>query len=152
MAGRFLTIPLVSTALATAKQDIFAAKAGAANGIILHWIHLDSTNTTPAPLYMTLQRATTITLGSGGTVITPAPLDVSNGFSVTGTYHVDDTTPSASTFTALKPFIWDTVLPFDYLPAPEHRVQVAGGEGFALTNLATIVAATVAGFTIVEEC
>jgi hypothetical protein len=154
MAGRLLTIPIPSVAIGTAVQDIFSSKAGAAIGLILHAIHLDSTNAAAGPLYIRLKNASaTITLGSGGTVITPPPTDKSNAFSVTGVYHINDTTQATTSgaFVNLEYFIWDTVLPFDYLPPPEHRLEVAGAQGFFLDLPAVIVAATIAGYVIIEE-
>ena len=138
----------------SAVQDIFSLLAGTANGIKLHQIHLDSTNISPAPLRMVLNRLTaTASLGSGGSSPTITPNDY-NDIAVKSTAHANDTTPAStsggSTF-LMCAFQWDTVLPFDWLPAPEDRPACINGQLFTLKIPATPTSLTVSGYIVWSE-
>lgn len=144
------TYPIENVSIGTAVQDIFSIKSGTGSPVEIHHIHLESTNSAAAALRMRLRRCSAITLGSGGTA---ASLSASYGTDDAGpapaaTLHINDTSQATGgTFTTLEGFNWDTVLPFDYLPAPEDREKCkAGGEGFVLDLPATITATTVSGF------
>jgi hypothetical protein len=147
-------VPIDAVAIGTAVQDIFSLKSSATNGIIIHWIHLDSTNSAAAALRLRLKRGTaTITQGSGGSVITPPPLDINETLAAGTVAHINDTSQATTNgaFTALFNFNWDTVLPFDFLPPPEDRPQCTISQGFFLDLPAVIVAATISGFMVFEE-
>lgn len=150
--GRIYYVPIENVAIGTAVQDIFALKCGA-GGLILHWVHLESTNTAAAALRMRLKRGTaTVTLGSGGSLITPIAASF-NAAAAGGTSHINDTTQATTSgaFTTIAAFNWDLVLPFDYLPAPEDRIDCILNQGLVLDLATTIVAATISGFAVFEE-
>jgi len=150
--GRIYKIPMDAASVGTAVQDIFAIKCGA-GGLILHHIHLDSSNTAAAPMRLRLKRATaTITLGSGGSSVTPVTANF-NDAAAAATAHINDTTQATTSgaFTTLVGFNWDTVLPFDYLPPPENRDSIILNQGLVLDLPATIAAATVSGYLVLEE-
>jgi len=154
MLGKIYVVPIDNVSIGTAVQDIFSLKSTAGNGIIIHWIHLESTNVSAAPLRMRLKRGTaTVTQGSGGSAPTPAPLSGLNTIAALSTAHINDTSQATTSgaFTTLFNFNWDTVLPFDFLPPPENRPDCGVSQGWILDLPATIVAVTVSGFLVFEE-
>lgn len=141
-----------NVSIGTAVQDLFAVKAGASASVVLHWIHLDSTNTAAAAMRLRLRRATaTVTLGTG-TSYTPNALDERDA-ACTATAKTNVTTQSTTSgsFVDIGFFQWDTVLPFDYLPTPEDRPRCKASGGIVLDLPATITAATCSGFLVFEE-
>lgn len=151
--GRVYTVPIDNVAIGTAVQDIFAVKCGAGVGVVLHAIHLDSTNTSAAACRMRLKRGTaTVTLGSGGSSVTPAPASFNDAAAVS-TARINDTSQATTSgaFTTILGFNWDTVLPFDYFPAPEHRESCILNQGFVFDLPSTITVVTVSGYLVFEE-
>jgi hypothetical protein len=151
--GRVYKLPIDAVAIGTAVQDIFAVKCGAGVGVILHAIHLDSINTAAAPCRMRLKRGTaTVTLGSGGSSVTPVPAGI-NDSAAASTAHINDTSQASTSgaFTTIMGFNWDTVLPFDYLPPPEHRESCILNQGFVFDLPAVITAVTISGYLVFEE-
>lgn len=154
MGDRTYIVPIDAVSVGTAVQDIFSLLAGSSNGIELHHIHMDSSNTSAAPMRLRLKRGTaTVTIGSGGTNKTPAPLDINDTLAAGSTAHINDTSQATTTgaFTTLAGFNWDTVLPFDYLPAPEDRPRCTVSQALILDLPATITAATVSGYIVWKE-
>lgn len=149
MSAIVYTVPIENVAIGTAVQDIFSLLAGSAGGIEIHHIHLESTNTAAASLRMRLKRGTaTVSQGSGGTAPTPAVVRDGDAASTITTAHINDTTQATTTgaFTTLLGFNWDTVLPFDHLPAPEDRESCSATHCLILDLPATITAVTVSGY------
>lgn len=156
MGQRVYTVPIIGGTVGTAVQDIFSLLAGSANGIELHHIHLEAGGvTSPAEISMRLKRGTaTITQGSGGSAVTPAPTDVNDTKAAGTTAHINDTTQATTSgaFTALLGFNWNVLMPFDYLPAPEDRETCTVSQALILDLPATIGAATtVSGFIKFRE-
>jgi len=152
--SRTYITPIENVSIGTAVQDIFSLLAGSANGVRIHWIHLESTNTSAAALRMRLKRGTaTVSQGSGGTNVTPAPVDYNDTLAAAAVSHINDTSQATTTgaFTTLAGFQWDTVLPFDFLPAPEDRPACKASQALILDLPATITAATVSGFIVWDE-
>lgn len=150
--GRIYKIPIASATIGTAVQDIFSVK-GALGGLKLHEIHLGSSNVAAAVLRVRLRRASaTITLGSGGSAGTLPPVDP-NDAAATATARLNDTTQATTSgaFTTIWETYWDTVLPFDYLPVPEHREMCVLNGGFVFDLPATVTAVVSAGRVVVEE-
>lgn len=154
MAGRVYIAFFDNVSIGTAVQDIFSLKAGASNGILIHQIHLESTNTAAAALRMRLKRGTaTVTQGSGGSNPTPAPVNDGDTKAAGTVSHCNDTTQATTSgaFTTLAAFQWDTVLPWDHLPAPEDREGCLVSEALILDLPATVTAVTVSGYIKWEE-
>ncbi len=152
--SRVYVTPIVGVSIGTAVQDIFALKSGASNGIRIHWIHLECSNTADSPIPMRLKRGTaTVTLGSGGTNVTPAPVDVNDTLASGSTTHINDTSQATTSgaFTNLAGFQWDTVLPWDFLPAPEDRPTCTVSQALILDLPTTITAQTISGFIMWDE-
>lgn len=152
--GRKYRVPIDNVTIGTAVQDIFAVKCGAGVAVVLHAIHLDSVNTVAVPCRMRLKRgASTVTLGSGGSVVTP--VTGPNDSAAASTAHINDTAQATTSggFTTVAGFNWDTVLPFDFLPTPEQR-EIATcivDQGLIFDLPATITAVTVSGYMDFEE-
>jgi hypothetical protein len=68
----------------------------------------------------------TVTVGSGGSSFTPTPKSV-NDAAAGFTGRINDTTKASSSGTALNRHSdgWNSRVPYEYLPPPEHRDLVA---------------------------
>lgn len=151
--SRVYTVPIENVSIGTAVQDIFSLLADSSGGLELHHLHLESNDTAAATLRMRLKRGSvTVTQGSGGSAPTPVPLDPNDTASVV-TAHINDTSQATTTgaFTTLAGFLWDLVLPFDHLPAPEDREKCAKSQILILDLPATITAVTVSGYAKFAE-
>lgn len=137
-----------------AVQDIFSAKAGAANGIEIHQIDLTAGGVTaPAEIRLRLKRlggGGTITAGSAGSSLTGQPTDEGDSKASAATVRSNDTTQatmSGGTNSTLGVWQWNVLLPFQYLPAPEDREVCAGGSEFVLDTpgapASTVVSGTI---------
>ncbi len=149
MGQRIYVVPIENVTIGTAVQDIFSLLAGASNGIELHHIHLEANVSAEAALRLRLKRGTaTVTQGSGGSNVTPAPVDANDAASSGVTAHINDTTQATTTgaFTTLAGFFWDLALPFDHLPAPEDREVIGVSSSLILDLPATITSTTISGY------
>jgi hypothetical protein len=147
MQPRVYTVAIDNVTLSAA-QDIFSLLASASNGIKIHEIFLGATSTSPSALRLRLKRGTT--QGSGGTAPTPAPADANDTKSAQSTAHANDTTQATGTFTTLKAWQWDTVLPFQDLPTPEDRICCAVSQSLVFDTPST-PSLTVSGYIVFEE-
>jgi hypothetical protein len=135
-----------------AVQDLFALKAGAVNGIEIHQIDLSAGGVTaPAEIRLLMKVApATVTLGTGGTAPTISPVDSGDTKAAAATGRANDITTQMSTTGTMKTLQahqWNVLLPWQYLPAPEDREVIQGGEGFAL-NIPAAPASTIISGTI----
>lgn len=151
MGDRVYVANFDNVSIGTAVQDILSLKAGAANGVELHYIELNAAGvTSPAEIRMRLKRLpATVTAGSGGTAPTMNVMDSGDAKSATATAHANDTTQATTSGTPANLLVWqwNILLPFQYLPAPEDRPTIQPGEELVLDLPAVIgVATTVSGF------
>lgn len=149
MGQRVYTVPIENLTIGTAVQDIFSLVTGASNGVELHHIHLEANVGAEAALRMRLKRGTaTVTQGSGGSVVTPVPVDANDGASSGVTAHIGDTTQATTTgaFTNLAGFQWDVALPFDHFPAPEDRETSTVSQTLILDLPAVVTSTTISGY------
>lgn len=137
MGQRIYTVPLDNITV-SAIQDLFSILCGAGNGIELHHLHLEANVSAEAALRLRIKRMpTTVTQGSGGTVVTTTgtwAVDAGDP-AVSGLVaHINDTTQATTTGTAqiLGSFWWDVALPFDHLPAPEDREVFIGSQALVI--------------------
>jgi hypothetical protein len=146
---RVYQTPIENVSIGTAVQDIFSLLASSGHGVILHQIHLEATSTAAAALRMRLKRGTaTVTQGSGGTNVTPVITNANNSKAAGTVSHINDTTQATTSgaFTTMIGFNWDTVLPFDHLPAPEDRESCDVSQALILDLPTTITAVTISGY------
>ena len=136
-----------------AVQDMFALKAGAANGVELHQIDLSAGGvTSPAEIRLRLKiGSATVTMGSGGSAPTPANASSGDTKSATATLHCNDTTQATTSgaFRNVGAWQWNVLVPFQYLPTPEDREEIAAGEAIILDmpgapGAATLISGTIA--------
>lgn len=136
-----------------AVQDLFSIKAGAANGVRLHYVQLSAGGVTAAAeLRIRIKRAATFTQGSGGNA-TPGlnAIDSGETKAATATVHTNDTTQSASTFVTLFVAQWNVLGMFEFLPTPEIQLEIQAAEGLVLDLVATPGASTVISGTMMWE-
>lgn len=138
-----------------AVQDLFSLKAGAANGIELHQVDLTAGGVTAAAeIRIRLKRApTTFTQGSAGTTPTIAVADSGESKATAATVHANDTSQgtTSGTMIILGAWQWNVLLPFQYLPPPEDREIIQGGEGLIIDIAATPASTVVSGYISWEE-
>lgn len=145
-------------------QDVFALKAGAANGIELHHIVLGAgAVTSAAEIRLRLRRLpATVTMGASGSGGSPTgstptigAIDSGDTKASAATARANDslqgTTPGTQTTTSgtavtLAVWQWNVLGPFEYLPAPEDREVVAGAEALVLDIPAAPASTVVSGF------
>ena len=153
MGDRVYMVPILTTAIGTAVQDICAIIPGTTKGIVLHHIHLDANVSAEAALLIRLKRATaTVTTGSGGSAGVPTPVDQLDA-AVTASVRLNDTAQATTSggFVNLAEFYWDTALPFDHMPAPEDRERCSISSALILDLPAVIVSTTIAGYVKFAE-
>jgi len=125
MGRRIYSVPMDNANIGTAVQDIFAVKTPANKGAQIHHVQLCAGAVSAvAEIRMRLKRGTaTVTLGSGGTVPTPAIVDVGDTLAAASVAHINDTTQATTSgaFTTLEFFQWNVLMPFDYMPGPEDE-------------------------------
>ena len=149
MGDRVYVVPIENVTIGTAVQDIFSLVTGSSNGLVLHHIHLEASVTAEAPLRLRLKRGTaTVSQGSGGTVVTPAPLSYQNTLAAQTVTHINDTSQATTSgaFTTLAGFQWDLALPFDHLPSPEDREDCKASQAIILDLPATITSTVISGY------
>lgn len=149
MGQKVYTLPITSTAIGTAVQDICSLVTGASNGIKIRHIHLDANVSAEAALRIRLKRGTGVTQGSGGSVATSLiqPTDVTDPALVGVIAHFNDTSQATGTFVELGEFYWDVSLPFDHVPVQdEDRETCTVSQALVIDLPATITSTTIAGY------
>jgi hypothetical protein len=130
-----------SAVAATAQQDLFYLKPAADKAIQVEWaVVRNVTGVTDAgdakeDLWRVelIYLPATVTVGSGGTSATPAPLEV-NDTAASFTARVNDTTKATTSGTAVTLHAdgMNNRIGFDYYPVPEHRTVVANAAAVVL--------------------
>lgn len=137
----------------TAVQDLLSIYTGGTIAAQLHAIQIGQiTGTTVANLAISLKRLTgTITDGTGGTAVTPAPLDPGNA-AATATARANDTTQATGTVTTLMADVFNTVNGYLLQFAPDDRPIVGLSSALILSlNTAPGAAMTMSGTLTFEE-
>jgi hypothetical protein len=131
--GRAYSVNFVNVA-ATAQQDFFYIKPAADKPCVIEAVYIGATGGTAdagdaqEELWDVelIRIPATVTVGSGGTAMTPNPLNTSDtaaGF----TARVNDTTKATTSGTALVIHAdgMNQRIPYIFTPPPEHRLIVA---------------------------
>ena len=138
----------------SAVQDLFSLLATANMAFEIHFIKLGQiTQTTIGGLRVRLRRLpATVTVGSGGTAVTPAALLPSDG-AATVTARVNDTTQASTSGTAVDlPDTWDLPGGFLWMPPEADRPIIRPSQGFIVSLDTTPGAAlTVSGHMVFAE-
>jgi hypothetical protein len=132
--GRRIYQTAVPTALnmsGSSPIDFWTIKSSASNGIQLHWTQITAAGITgTGQVALTLQRytagSTSAALGSGGTAPAIYPIDDGDSRASSSVVHFNDSATRATNGTGgattpSKPFNWNVLLPFDYMPGPEDE-------------------------------
>jgi len=134
----------------TVAQDLFEINAPATASVMVHEFRVGQvTKTTTEFLRINVARSTGAS-GSGGSAVTPIPLDVLDT-AFAGTCEANNTT-IATTLTVVEPLIWNVVTEYIWMPTPECRILI-GPSGRLVFSLITVPAAsmTMSG-TVKFEC
>lgn len=152
--ARSYTVSFSAVAV-TAAQDLFEVVAAAGKPLEICAVHLSQlTETGDAAeegLGLLFERGHSAS-GSGGSAFTPVPLnstDTAAGFSA----EVNNTTNAATgTIVTLHADNWNIRIPYIWMPTPDCRIHVAGGERFVVELLtAPADSVTMSGTIVVIE-
>ena len=154
--GYTMTIPATGSsplAISTsAVMDIVTLVCGSGNGLISGYYCLTSNLTSETEtVFLRLKRlTTTVTVGSGGTAGTVQHIDDGDTKATTLTsVRYGDTTQATTTGTTqyLACWLWNPILPFEFLWMPENRRMSQVSEAINLETAAAAASAiSVAGF------
>lgn len=154
MAGRAYSVSFSAVAV-TAVQDFFEVVAAAGKPLEIVSVELSQyTETGDAAeegLGLLFERGHSAS-GSGGSAFTPVPLnstDTAAGFSA----EVNNTTNAATgTIVTCHAANWNIRAPYLYMPPPDARIWLAGGERFVVELLnAPADSVTMSGTIVVIE-
>src|SRR3989304_9742939 len=128
--GRIFSIVFSAVAV-TATQDFFSILPATQKPVKIHAVYLAQTtdvgDAQEEMLRIQITRGNTTT-GSGGSAVTPRPMD-SNDTASGATCRVNDTTPvSAGTAVILHSETFNIRTGFVYVPTPEARVRTQNAE------------------------
>ena len=145
----------------TAVQELFYIKPAADKPCILEAVYLsnvggaaDAADAQEELLRIEIIRLpATVTVGSGGSSVTPNPL-ATNDAAAGYTGRANDTTVATTSGTALTLHAdgWNVRVPYMWMPPPEHRPMVANAQALVVRlNTAPADSITVSGVCIVRE-
>ena len=136
--GLMYTASFQNVALTNAAQNVVEFIAAAATGFLLHSIRFTVTPTIVSgvaqDVRMQLNMQTITTTGTGGTAVTPAPLNQRNTIAAVTTVNRLVTTPG-TLGVILDSENVSIIVPFERVYTPDQRIPVGGGKRLAL-NLA----------------
>lgn len=147
--GLLYTAAFENISLTDAAQDIIFLATSSAVPIRIHYARFTASVTTDVRARIQLIRRTTA--GSGGTGITPSELIGRNTVSpATTCTYLRTTTGTAGDVVAAEQ--WSLLVPYEYLPVPEQRPEVAASSyiGFNLAA-GTGATRTISGYVTFEE-
>lgn len=134
MAQRVYTVQFNNVAV-SAVQDLISLQPGASCGIEIHEIVLGQiTATSVGNLRLTMKRfSSTFSAGSGGSTPTPGKHNFNDAAALTAAHANDTTQISAGTSVTIRGDIYNVVNGYQYLPAPEDRIQIPPSQAFVLS-------------------
>lgn len=144
------SVPFTAVSVSAA-SDIFELTAGSAHVCILHSVYLaqssDVGDANAESLNITVIKGRTA--GSGGTAITPAPLET--GLPTADASADRTVTTQGTGGTVVHADVWNTQIGWMYRPTPEERIVIGPSEVLVVTNSAPADAITVSGTLVFEE-
>jgi len=153
VTGHMYTVALNNITLSgTAPLDIFSIKASTTQPFALTGIELGQvTNAAVVSARIRIKRTAALTVGSGGSAVTPAitlPGDPAAGAAA----RVNDTTPATGTFVDNWNSVWNTVNGWLWVPpVPSRPPVVPAGGGFVLVLDTTVSSFVTNGVAMIEE-
>lgn len=134
--GRLYAVTFVNVTV-SAQQDLFYIKPAADKMILVESVKLavvggtaDAADAQEELLDIELVRVpATVTVGSGGSAFTPLPIPV-NDSAAGFTARTNDTTKATTsgTLQVVDADGMNSRVPYQYLPAPEHRIPIANAQ------------------------
>ena len=118
----------------SAVQDLFGLYTGTGMAIEIHFIKLGQvTQTTIGGLRLRMRHLlATVTSGSGGSVLTPAPA-LPNDVAATTVARANDTTQASSSTVKDLPDTWDLPFGFIWMPPEADRIVIKPSEAFIVS-------------------
>jgi hypothetical protein len=122
---------------ATAVQDLFTIVAGSATPFKLLWVRISVEGQSSALEYLlSFNRLTpTLTIGTGGTTVTPIEKSQISGRASTSTVYANNATTRATT-TGTKSLLWSESFQvlngYEYLPIPELYDRIDPGQALVI--------------------
>jgi hypothetical protein len=124
MGGRIYSAEFDGVAV-TAAQDLWEIVAPADAIVVIHEVHIgqdsDAGDAEAEMLDILIHRGTAT--GSGGTVVTPNPIEVGSP-AFGGTVEANNTTGSVET-APLRAEAWNIQIGYYYIPPPEQRIVIS---------------------------
>jgi hypothetical protein len=147
--GLLYTAAFENVSMTDAAQDIIFLATSSSVPIKVHYARITASVTTDVRARVQMVRRTTA--GSGGTGITPAELIGRNTVSAATTCTYLRTTPG-TVGDVIMAEEWSLLVPFEYLPTPEHRPEVAASSYLGIHLVAgTGATRSVSGYVVFEE-
>jgi hypothetical protein len=153
MAGRIYSITKAATAV-TAVQDLCSILATLGMAFRVHEVVISQTGqTTVGNLNFSLKRLpATVTVGSGGTAVTPQKMNNGDA-SATVTARCNDTTQATTsgTVSVLRAEAWNPINGYQYMPYPDDQPIIAPSQGFVVSLDSAPASSISLSITVVVE-
>jgi len=151
--GAVYSASFENVAVATA-QDLFELAGGGVKSFIVKRVVLTAAKTSSEFVRLTLNRYTGApTSGSGGSTPTENPKSTQYGAATVNAEANNTTRITGGTKVTLENFLWNLLVPFEWVPADQYQEsEVAGDDHFTVGLEATpSVSANVSGSITWEE-
>lgn len=141
--GRAYAVPMVQVTITSAggNQDLWYVKPAADKPCVIEACYFGNVGVAAdagdaqeeAHSIEIIRLPATVTVGSGGSSVTPNPL-VTNDAAAGATTRINDTTVATTSGTALTLHAdtWNTRVGFTWMPPPEHRPIVANAQAIVV--------------------
>lgn len=151
--SRFYSIQFNNVSV-SAVQDLFSVLSTANMAFKLCEFQLSAdASTTVAELRLSIKRLpATVTVGSGGSAVTPQPMDAKEG-AATVTARANDTTRATTSGTALTLFSAsvNVLNGWQFLPPPEYRPSFAPSQAMVIGMEVAPSTVVFDGYAVIEE-
>lgn len=141
-----------SAVATTAQTDLFEINIASTKAALLHSVYIGQSSDfgdAQAEILQVQFITGHATSGSGGTAPTPVGL---NGGTAASTAEVNNTTiASTGTTKVVHQDVWNVMIPFQYRPTPEERIELAPSARLVVRLPAPADSLTLSGALIFEE-
>lgn len=146
--GLVYTFNISNATLGTASTDIWTLGTSAAVPVLIHEIRLTGNQTVDTRLSLQILRRTTGP--TGGSTITPRPLNKRNTVAAASTITTLPGTPGAAG-DILEAEIWSELVPYSRIFTPDERILVPVSSWVSLFLTTTLVAINASAVVYFEE-
>ena len=152
--GLMYTAAFSGASLTNAAQNIWEIIPSSSVGILIHSWRLEFSPTIVSGVAQDVRPQLAIqtitTTGTGGSAVTPQPVNQRNTVSATATFNKLVTTPGTAGVVMSAHFP-SVIVPWELVYTPDQRIPVAAGKRLALNLAAGIGAFTISGYVYYEE-